>query len=201
VAGGYSESVTDATKHDHAPVSRIVDEGALIALSSVRMAVKNDIIVAGLAEHADYDLARFADTARRELLALAEENRESASRVRRSRRDLKSSTRWLDRSEDQLADIRQFRLRAKVHTRLAEALTDAAADEDQLGNLVRDAQKSASDEVRDAVRARLLRLSIDPRDADYQLHRAERTEMFLLVDLALLKLKADEASGNGPSDY
>ena len=38
-------------------------------------------------------------------------------------------------------------------------------------------------------------------DPEYQRSRAERTEMFVLVDLALLQLKADEAAGNGPSEY
>jgi hypothetical protein len=193
--------VTDATKPGHAPISRIVDEGLLIALSSVRMAVKNDIIVAGLAEHANYDTARFEGTARRELRALAEENLASAIRVRRQRKKLTSSTRWLNLSEDQLVDIRQFKLRSRVHKRLAAALVAVADDEDRVVQIVREAQKAASAEVQDAMRARLLRMSIDPHDPEYQAHRAERTEIFLLVDLALLKLTADEAAGNGPAEY
>lgn len=184
-----------------APISRIVDEGLLIALSSVRMAVKNDIIVAGLAEHADFDLVRFAETTRRELLALAHENRESAVRVAEQRKELTSSTWRLDLSQDQLMDIRQLKLRKRVHKRLAAALVAVAEDEDHVGRLVRDSQNAASDEIQDAMHARLMRLSIDPLDPEYQRHRAERTEMFLLVDLALLKLKADEAAGDGPAEY
>ncbi|WP_297374474.1 hypothetical protein [Cryobacterium sp.] len=194
--------MTDAVKHGgRAPISRIVDEGLLIALSSVRMAVKNDIIVAGLGEHADFDTARFAETTRRELLALAEENRESAVRVGEQRKELTSSTWRLDLSQDQLMDIRQFKLRKRVHKRLAAALIAVAEDEDHVGRLVRDSQNAASEEIQDAMRARLMRLSIDPLDPEYQRHRAERTEMFLLVDLALLKLKADEAAGDGPAEY
>jgi hypothetical protein len=194
--------VTDAVKHGgRAPISRIVDEGVLIALSSVRMAVKNDIIVAGLAEHADYDTARFADTTRRELLALADENLESAIRVGQQRKELTSSTWRLDLSQDQLMDIRQLKLRKRVHKRLAKALTVVAEDEDHVARLVRDSQSAASDEIQDAVHTRLMRLSIDPLDPEYLRHRAERTEMLLLVDLALLKVKADEAAGVGPSEY
>ena len=193
--------MTDATRHGRAPISRIVDEGLLIALSAVRMAVKNDIIVAGIAEHADYDLDRFADTTRRELLALARENQDSAERVRRQRKQLTSMTWRVDLSQDQLTDIRQLKLRRRVHKRLAAALTAVADDEEHVSRIVRDAQNLASDEIQDAMHTRLMRLSIDPRDPDYQRHRAERTEMFLLVDLALLKLRADEAAGNGPSDY
>ena len=193
--------MTDATKPGRAPISRIVDEGVLIALSSVRMAVKNDIIVAGLGEHADYDLARFADSARREMLALARENQESGERVRAERKELTSSTWRYDLTQDQLMDLRQLKLRRRVHKRLALALRNLADDEEQVGRLVADAQHAASEEVQDAMHTRLMRLSIDPLDPDYQLHRAERTEMFLLVDLALLQLKADEAAGQSQGDY
>jgi hypothetical protein len=193
--------VTDASKPGRAPISRIVDEGLLIALSSVRMAVKNDIIVSGLAEHADFDTTRFAETARRELLALAEENRESALRVARQRKELGSSTWRLDLSEDQLMDLRKFKLRKRVHRRLAAALSDVAEDEEHVARLVQDSQNAASDEIQDAMHIRLMRLSIDPKDPEYQRHRAERTEMFLAVDLALLKLKADEAAGSTPNEY
>jgi hypothetical protein len=193
--------VTDATKHARVPISRIVDEGLLIALSSVRMAVKNDIIVAGLAEHADYDLARFAESTRRELLALAQENQESGERVRVQRKELTSSTWRYDLSQDQLMDLRKLKLRRKVHKLLAIALAEVAHDEEQVARLVEDAQHAASDELQDAMHTRLMRLSIDALDPEYQLRRAERTEMFVLVDLALLKLKADEAAGQGLSDY
>ncbi|TFC07006.1 hypothetical protein E3O42_01100 [Cryobacterium adonitolivorans] len=193
--------MTDATQHARVPISRIVDEGLLIALSSVRMAVKNDIIVAGLAEHADYDMARFAASARREMLALAEENQESAERVRVQRKELTSSTWRYDLTQDQLMDLRKLKLRRKVHKLLAVALAAVAEDEEQVARLVRDAQKAASNELQDAMHTRLMRLSIDALDPEYQLRRAERTEMFVLVDLALLKLKADEAAGQGPGDY
>jgi len=193
--------VTDATQHARVPIARIVDEGLLIALSSVRMAVKNDIIVAGLAEHADYDLGRFADTARRELHALSAENLESGKRVRAQRTALTSSAWRHDLSQDQLMDIRQLKLRRRVHKRLAAALLEAADDDERVAVLVSEAQRAASDEIRDAMHTRLLRLSIDPADPEYQSHRAERTEMFVLVDLALLKLKADEAAGQSPADY
>ena len=198
--------MTDATQHAkvphvRVPISRIVDEGLLIALSSVRMAVKNDIIVAGLAEHADYDRARFAEATRRELQSLAEENRDSGERVRAQRKELTSMTWRYDLSQDQLMDLRQLKLRRRVHKRLALALRNLADDEEQVARLVADAQHAASEEVQDAMHTRLMRLSIDPQDPEYQLHRAERTEMFLLVDLALLQLKADEAAGQSQGDY
>jgi len=182
-------------------ITRIVDEGLLIALSSVRMAVKNDIIVAGLGEHADYDTARFADSTRRELLALAGENLESALRVARQRKELTSSSWRYDLSQDQLMDIRQLKLRKRVHKRLAAALLAVADDAEHVDRLVRDAQHAASDELQDAMHSRLMRLSIDPADPEYLRSRAERTEMFLLVDLALLQLKADAAAADAAGEY
>jgi hypothetical protein len=176
------------------PLARIVDEGLLIALSAVRMAVKNDIIVSGLAEHADYDPARFAATARRQLRHLAEENQESAERVRRQRKSLTAKTWRVEFSQDQLQDIAQLKLRRRIHRRLATALSTAADDDDRVHEIVRDAQVAASDEVRRALRIRLIKLAIDPRDPDYQSRKAERTEMFVAIDLALLRIRADEAA-------
>ena len=173
----------------------------IIALSAVRMAVKNDVIVGGLGERADYDAGRFMSTARRELLQLARENEESAVRVRRRRNDIIALTWRADLSSDQLADIHKLKLRRKGHRRLAAALAAAAEDDEQLAAIVRQAQTAASDEVRRALCIRLLRQAIDPTDPDYRRLRAERTEMFVHVDLALLKIRADEAAGIGQSDY
>ena len=173
----------------------------IIALSAVRMAVKNDVIVGGLGEHVDYDAGRFVTTARRELLQLARENEESALRVHRRRKDIIALTWRADLSSDQLADIHKLKLRRTVHRRLAAALAAVAEDDEQLTAIVREAQTAASDEVRRALRVRLLTLAIDPTDPDYRRLRAERTEMFVHVDLALLKIRADEAAGIGQSDY
>ena len=182
-------------------LARIVDEGLLIALSAVRMAVKNDIIVGALGEHTDYDTSRYTDTARGELMRLATENQESAERVRHLRKVLRRSNRLMYLSDDQIEDLKQFRRRRRVHARLAVALLAVADDEERVALIVTDARKAASEEIGDAVRTRLITLSIDPNDPDYEEHRAERTEMFLLVDLALLKLKHAESTGSGPAEY
>ena len=173
----------------------------IIALSAVRMAVKNDVIVAGLGEHANYDAERFVNTARRELLQLARENEESAVRVHRRRKDIIALTWRAELSQDQLADIHRLKLRRRVHRGLAAALAAVTEDEEQLAAIARQAQSAASDEVRRAMHVRLLSLAIDPTDPDYRRLRAERTEMFVHVDLALLRIRADEAAGIGQSDY
>jgi len=181
-------------------VDRMVDEGFLIALSAVRMAVKNDIIIGALREHVDYDPARYAATAREELSLLARQNEEYAERVGRLRKDV-GKHRWgLDLTEDQRGDLTQFALRLQVHKRLTLALDTEAAAEDHVAVLVERAQREASEEIRDAVSTRLISLAIDPTEAEYAERRADRLDMFVLVNLALLKASHAE-SHPGDGDY
>lgn len=183
------------------PVKRIVDEGLLIALSAVRMAVKNDIIVGALGEHFDYDPAKYAVNARRELTGLIRQNEEDARRVGRLRRALTVAGWSSSLTEDQRGDISRLALRRRVHKKLATALAAVAGDDEHVACLVEDAQRAASNEINDAVSARLIRLSIDARDPDYEQLRAARTEMFVHLDLALLKLTHAAATGPAVSDY
>ena len=184
-----------------AAIKVIVDEGLRIALSAVRMAVKNDIIVGALGDHTDYDPERYAAAARHELHVLTRQNEQYARRVKLLRKDLIRSRWTSDLTDDQQHDIIQLKLRRRVHEKLAEALEAVAADDDRVARLVRRAQRAASDEVSDAVSSRLIRLNIDGHDPDYEARRAARTEVFLHIDLALLKLKHDAANDPSASDY
>lgn len=177
------------------PFERIVDDGLLIALSAVRMAVKNDIIVGALRDHADYDLERYAATARNELRMLARQNEEYARRVSGLREDLTKSGRKAALSSDEWRDVHQLALRRRVHERLAIDLDAVANDGDHVARIVEHARRAASDEISDAVSTRLIRLAIDWRDPEYEQRRAARTEMFVHVDLALLA--SAHATANG----
>lgn len=183
------------------PLKRIVDEGLLIALSAVRMAVKNDIIIGALRDHIDFDPARYAQTARHELDVLARQNDEYGKRVGRLRKDLARSGRVHLLTEDERADISQFALRRRVHRKLADALDAVAGDDDQVARIVEDAQRAASNEIREAVSARLIRLAIDSRDPEYEERRADRLEMLLLVNLAMLRSEHAVASGTALNEY
>ena len=183
------------------PLKRIVDEGLLIALSAVRMAVKNDIIIGALREHRDYKRTRYADAARDELGVLAKQNTEYGKRVRGLRKVLARSGRFHLLTEDERADIAQFALRRRVHKKLAAALDAVARDDLQVARLVEEAQVAASDEIREAVSARLVRLAIDWRDPDYEERRAERLEMFRLVNLTLLESTHAAESGAARNEY
>ncbi len=179
----------------------MVDEGLYIALSAVRMAVKNEIIIGVLREHVDYDPDAYANAARSELDVLIRQNDSYARRVRRLRKALTRSRWTTDLTQDEHADISQLRLRRKVHEKLSIALRAVAEDDRHVARLVERAQRAASDEIRQAVAAKLVRLAIDDRDPEYEERRAARTEVFVSIDLAVLRLRHEEKTGSADSDY
>jgi hypothetical protein len=182
-------------------LERTVEEGLLIALSAVRMAVKNDIIVGALREHFDYDPARYADNARNELHHLARQNEEYARRVSRMGRELSSMKRRRNLTDDQRHDLKQFALRFRVHERLTLALDAVADDDDHVARIVASAQRSASEEVSSAVSSKLIELAVDESEPDYARHRSERLEAFVLINLAMLKSTHDAATGPEINEY
>jgi hypothetical protein len=166
---------------------RIVAEGLLIALSAVRMAVKNRIIIGALREHRDYDQAEYAAIAQHELHLLALQNTDTARRVGRLRRAL-ANVRWTESlSEDQRLDLRQLTRRRRVHRRLAVALHEVAADDAQVARLVEQAQADASQEIGRALSARLIAQDVDRREPDYEKRRADRARDLVSIDLAALR--------------
>lgn len=182
-------------------LERTVDEGLLIAVSAVRMAVKNDIIVGALREHYDYDSARYADDARLELHRLARQNEEYARRVSRMSRELAAMKRRRSLTDDQRHDLKQFALRLRVHERLTLALDDVADDAGQVARIVASAQRLASEEVSSAVSSKLIELAVDQREPDYAEHRSERLEAFVLINLAILKAKHNAATSPEFNEY
>jgi hypothetical protein len=160
---------------------RIVAEGLLIALSAVRMAVKNRIIIGALREHRDYDQAEYAAIAQHELHLLALQNTDTARRVL-------ANVRWTESlSEDQRLDLRQLTRRRRVHRRLAVALHEVAADDAQVARLVEQAQADASQEIGRALSARLIAQDVDRREPDYEKRRADRARDLVSIDLAALR--------------
>jgi hypothetical protein len=179
----------------------MVEEGLLITLSAVRMGVKNDIIVGALGEHTDYDRAQYAEAAKAKLLEAARQCDQYAARAAWRKKNL-ASQRWsVDFSEDQRGDLRQYKLQKKVQTLLAEGIREVAADDEQVREIVESAQIDASDEINEAVSAKLVRLAVDPNDPEYEERREERTNMFVHVDLALLMAKQAKARGEDDNEY
>ena len=167
---------------------RIVDEGMLIALSAVRMALKNRIIVGALREHIDYAAADYARLARQELLEVARQNDEDSTRVERLGSYLTRTTgsgkgREL---ENKRRDVVRLGRRRTLHDRVAERLRAIAEDEHQVAGLVDKARADALAEINEALSTRLINQAIDSSHPEYEAARAERMRAVGAIDLAAL---------------
>lgn len=188
------ENGSDDTKGTAAPGSstpsteRIVDEGMLIALSAVRMALKNRIIVAALRDHNDYDPALYATLARQELHEVARQNDEDSTRVERLGSYLSRTTgsgkgREL---ENKRRDVVRLGRRRTLHDHVAERLREIADDDTRVAGIVEKARADALQEINDALSDRLLAQKVDPRQPGYEAARAERMRAVGKIDLAAL---------------
>lgn len=188
------ENGSDDTEGTAAPGSstpsteRIVDEGMLIALSAVRMALKNRIIVAALRDHNDYDAALYATLARQELHEVARQNDEDSTRVERLGSYLSRTTgsgkgREL---ENKRRDVVRLGRRRTLHDHVAERLREIADDDTRVAGIVEKARADALQEINDALSDRLLAQKVDPRQPGYEAARAERMRAVGKIDLAAL---------------
>jgi ABC-type Fe2+-enterobactin transport system substrate-binding protein len=167
---------------------RIVDEGMLIALSAVRMAVKNRIIVSALREHTDYADADYTAMARSELHEVARQNDEDSTRVQRLGSYLSRITKSGKgrEVENKRRDVIRLGRRQTLHDHVAERLRALAADDDRVAQIVHKARADALQEINDALAARLLAQRIDPRQPGYAAARTERMKAVASIDLAEL---------------
>ena len=168
-------------------VQHTIDEGLLIELSAVRMAVKNQIIIGALREYADFDAERYVEFAVRQLKKQARQNRADAKRVSREKKRLPSSGLSYDWSELVRLDHKRLAKRRKVHLGLEVALRAVAKDEAKLAEIVTISQHNASDEINAALTTRLGAEVITEHDPDYIIGREERIEELMRVDLEALR--------------
>ncbi|WP_165789121.1 hypothetical protein [Cryobacterium zongtaii] len=171
---------------------RIVDEGMLIALAAVRMALKNRIIVGALRDHSDYDPAQYAALARQELLEVARQNDEDSTRVERLGAHLTRTT-GAGKSrelENKRRDVVRLGRRRTLHDHVAERLREIADDDEQVAALVQKARADALQEINDALAARLLAQRVDPNQPGYEAARAASMRAVGKIDLAALAKKS-----------
>jgi hypothetical protein len=181
-----AESTDDTAGTGVLSEDRIVDEGLLISLSAVRMAVKNHILVGALREHLDFDDADYAATARHELDVLARQNEEYGVRVTEMRDELVKARWKLELTRDQRADVKQFALRRRVHDRLTAELDAVSQNDEKVSEIVAKAKADASHEFAQALAAKLIRQNVDGSEPDYERKLAERRSAFVRIDLAKL---------------
>jgi hypothetical protein len=167
---------------------RIVEEGMLIAMAAVRMALKNRIIVSALREHTDYVDADYRAWARLELREVARQNDEDSTRVQRLGSYLARITKTGKgrEVENKRRDVIRLGRRRTLHDHVAERLRELADDDDRVAELIEKARADALQEINDALASRLLSQRIDPRQPGYAAARAERMRAVGAIDLAAL---------------
>lgn len=187
------------------PLDQVVEEGLLLTMWSVRMVVKNRLIIAALREGSDYDPGGLIEAARQETLALAEENDATATRLREH--DKQSRIRPptpLGTGEVPATTARreaeEHRRRPIVHERLAALLRDRSEDDEALRQIVEQARSDAWDEV-----GREIVLGIKPPGfvpenlRDYERMREGRLQRLVTIDLAELARESQERAETAKS--
>ncbi|MFT4123668.1 MAG: hypothetical protein QM635_07550 [Microbacteriaceae bacterium] len=174
------------------PLERVVEDGVLIAFSSVRMTLRNRIIVDALRERADLDREALAALAGELVEQLAEQEWEAAERLR-LRYELRARELYLD--DDEAEAMREDRRRDTVHRALSEALAARADDPVELAALVERSREEAWVEIAAFLQKRAeaqVEGVVAVPDPGYAAEREDRIAVFLALDLAAL---ADERGG------
>jgi hypothetical protein len=188
-------------------VETVVEEGVLISSYAVRLAIKNQLIVDALRDHADFNEEELKQSAHEHLLALADENDATAARLEAEGEGVVTTHPTASAEDLTVTDtgdivgrskairLLDHRRRPEVHRRLADALRQRALEDDFLAEQVRAAQHAAWREVSGELVRRVRQSRYTPHDkADYEHERAERVRAFLDEDLAAL---AREHAGTG----
>ena len=168
------------------PVQRVVDEGLLVALSGVRLAVKNRMIVAALRDGLDYDHADYAAFATDRIVEVADHEESAATQLRR-RIDLAALP-----SDD--SDRIEYERRALIRSELARALMAVTEDQEALGAIIDASRHAALDDVATTLGQRAVGPSASTDEhylpgPDYETEKDDRVAALIVLDLALLAVE------------
>jgi hypothetical protein len=169
---------------EHISKSRAVDEGVLIALTAIRMAVKNHIIVGALRDDKPYLPAAYIEVAREEVAELAQQNDDLAARLKR-RALARADHAHPDAHE--LAESQRSELLRHVYTNLAESLRTVSDNSTRMAELVESARQDAWSEIRQAWHLKLADQTPVDVGPDYERHREGRLLELVYIDLAALR--------------
>jgi len=172
---------------EHISTTRAVDDGVLIALTAIRMTVKNRIIVGALRDDKPYLPAVYIETARDELAELAHQNDDLAARLKR--RALARAERG-DPDAPESAESQRSELLRHVYTKLAEALRAVGDNSTRLAEIVESARQDAWSEIRQAWHLKLAEQTPIDVGPDYERHREGRLLELVYIDLAELRHEA-----------
>ncbi|HWH25867.1 MAG TPA: hypothetical protein VNT53_04400 [Pseudolysinimonas sp.] len=175
-------------KQPPTPLEDLVDEGVLIVGSTVRMSIKNRIIVQAMRDHSDFETKLVAAAARSELRKMAEEKREDADRIQLAlERALGRSGTALHQSDYRDADVDALALRGETYRALADRLDELSRDADFVRALVERAREQAWDEVSASLEGRLAGDAVSASDPDYLEGLEDRKRLLIAIDLAELR--------------
>ena len=166
-----------------APTEQIVAEGSLIGDSVVRLALRNRVIVDALRDRRDLDLGALARAAAHEFERLADQEWESAERIR-LRRSVTGSGADVP---DDVDYLRESERRERVHRAMSDAFAARATDDVTVTAIVEQARAEAWSEIGPVLveRAGDRALTVD-RDPRYEAERADRIGALLALDLTRL---------------
>ena len=170
---------------DPPPVARIVEDGVLIAESLVVVTLRNQVIVDALRDKRDFDGAALAGVASRELERLADNEWETAERLRLRREAPGIDDDWPEYSDTINDHRRESERRESVHRAMSAAFAGRADDRDILSSLVERSRTAAWEDIA-AVLIDRARFEEPIRDADYESRRNERLGALIALDLSEL---------------
>jgi hypothetical protein len=206
-----------------APIDHVVEDGVLISMWSVRMAIKNRLIVGALRDDERFDADALVEAAREEALAIAQENVDTADRLEDRRETLDALEDDFDfdlglstvgagaeggggrtgagrGGSDPVREDEEHRRRPRVHRQLATALRARAEDAGALADLVEGARQDAMDEIGREILKRAEAQAdtsgfLPASDEDYESERQVRLRMLLDFDLVELEREARRPPG------
>jgi hypothetical protein len=124
-----------------------IEDGVLVALAAVRLAVTNRLIVRSLRDGKDYDEQRVRLRVTKEMLNLAVEKEKDAKRIRKVLETVADKPGAADSPSDFRArDAKTLKRRAKVSSGLAARLAELATDPVLVGELADRAHSAFLDE-------------------------------------------------------
>ncbi|MBG6053830.1 hypothetical protein IWX81_000220 [Salinibacterium sp. CAN_S4] len=167
------------------PIPRIVDDGVLIAESLLVMTLRNQVIVNVLRDRRDFDQESLFSMATKELETLADNEWETAERLRMRREHTSVDDPWLEDPDISGDHRRESQRREAVHRAMSDAFAARASDRDVLSALVERSRAGAWDEISTVLVDRAFQPE-PVRDADYQAHRGERLGALIALDLSEL---------------
>ena len=164
------------------------DEGLLLAEYASRMSVKNSVVIGALRGTEPYSEARYIDTARESLEALATEAEEVADRIADTRELTAALRGEAGHVHDyRPADMDNLELREDASRSMARVLRERCDDEEYLSRLVLRARDDAWDEIAKSIEAALHRGYMpEATDEHYARDRAKRIKRLISEDLAAL---------------